>query len=62
MKQWKTAQNLHIENIHVSSSSNIIKILKSRSMRWEEHITRTGEKSGVCRILEGNHERKTSVR
>jgi hypothetical protein len=32
---------------------NIIRVIKSRIMRWEGHIARMGEGRGVCRILVG---------
>jgi hypothetical protein len=48
----------HIEELHkLYSSPNIIRTLKSRSMRWAGHVPRMGEKRNACRILVGKPER-----
>jgi hypothetical protein len=36
----------------------IIRIIKSRRMRWAGHVTRMGEKRNVCRLLVGKLEGK----
>jgi hypothetical protein len=33
------------------SSSNIIRIIKSRRMRWAGNVPRRGEKKNACRLL-----------
>ena len=33
-------------------------MIKSRRMRWAEHVARMGERRGVHRVLVGNPERK----
>jgi hypothetical protein len=39
--RWK---KLHNEELHNSySSQSIIRMIKSRKMRWAEHVARTGE-------------------
>jgi hypothetical protein len=38
------------------SSSNIIRVIKSRRMRWVGHVARMGENRGACRILVGRPE------
>jgi hypothetical protein len=40
------------------SSPSIIKIIKSRRMRWAAHVARMGEKRNVCRLLVGKPEGK----
>jgi hypothetical protein len=35
------------------SSSNIVRVIKSRKMRWAGHVARVGEGRGVYRILIG---------
>jgi hypothetical protein len=35
-------RNVKLHSLH--SSSNIIRMIKSRRMRWTEHIARMGEK------------------
>jgi hypothetical protein len=39
-------------------SPSIIKIIKSRRMRWAGHVARMGEKRKVCRLLVGKPEGK----
>jgi hypothetical protein len=38
------------------SSPNIIRIIKSRRMRWAEHVARMGEKRNAYRLLVGKPE------
>jgi hypothetical protein len=47
------------EELHnLYSSPSIIKITKSRGMRWAGHVARIGEKRNVCRLLVGKPEGK----
>ena len=38
------------------SSPNILRVIKSRRMRWAGHMARMGEESGVYRVLVGKPE------
>jgi len=40
------------------SSPNIVRVIKSRRMRWAGHVARMGEERGVCRVLVGKLEGK----
>jgi hypothetical protein len=40
------------------SSPSIIRMIKSRRMRWAGHIARIGEKRNVCKIFVGKPEGK----
>jgi hypothetical protein len=40
------------------SSPSIIRVIKSRRMRWAGHVTRIGEKRNVYRLLVGKPEGK----
>jgi hypothetical protein len=40
------------------SSPNIIRMMKSRRMRWAGHVTRMGAKRNAYRILMGRSEGK----
>jgi hypothetical protein len=53
-------RNLHIEELRdlYSSPSTIIRIIKSRRMRWAEHVARIVEKRNTCRLLVGKPEGK----
>jgi hypothetical protein len=50
---------LHNEELHILySSPNIIRQIKSRRMRWVEHVAHMGEERNVYRVLMGNSEAK----
>jgi hypothetical protein len=52
-------RKLHNEELHnLYSSSSIIRIIKSRRMRWAGHVARIGEGRNVYRLLVGKPERK----
>jgi hypothetical protein len=40
------------------SSPNIMRVIKSRRMRWAGHVARMGEERDVYRVLVGKSERK----
>jgi hypothetical protein len=45
-------RKLHSEELHnLYSSPSIIRIVKSRKMRWARHVARMGEKRNVYRLL-----------
>jgi hypothetical protein len=46
---WRKLHNDELHNLH--SSPNIVRVIKSRRMRWAGHVARMGEGRGVCRIL-----------
>jgi len=37
-------------------SPNIIRVIKSRRVRWAGHVARMGERRGVCRVFVGTPE------
>jgi hypothetical protein len=50
-------RELHYEELHyLFSSPDIIRMTKSRRMRWTEHIASMGEKMSAYRFLVGNPE------
>jgi hypothetical protein len=50
---------MHNEELHnLYSSTNIIRLTKSRRMTWEGHVARMGEKMYAYRILLGKPEGK----
>jgi hypothetical protein len=38
--------------------TNIVRVIKSRRIRWVGYVARTGEERGVCRVLVGKPEGK----
>jgi hypothetical protein len=47
-------RKLHNEKLHkLYSSPNIIRMMKSKGMRWTGHVARMGEKRNAYRILLG---------
>jgi hypothetical protein len=53
-REWR---RLHKEELNdLYSSPNIIRVIKSRRMRWAGHVARMGEKRGAYRILVGTPE------
>jgi hypothetical protein len=50
---------LHNEELNdLYFSPNIMRVIKSRRMRWAGHVARMGEDRGVCRFLVGKLEGK----
>jgi hypothetical protein len=48
---WRKLHNEELHNLY--SSPSIIRIIKSRRMRWARHVARMGEKRNAFRILVG---------
>jgi hypothetical protein len=52
-------RKLHNDELHsLYSSQNIVRVIKSRRMRWAGHVARMGEGRGVYRVLVGRPEGK----
>jgi hypothetical protein len=52
-------RKLHNDELHsLYSSPNIVKVIKSKTMRWTGHAARMGEGRGVYRVLVGRPEGK----
>jgi len=43
------------------SSPNVVRVIKSRRMRWAGHVARIGETRGVYRVLVGKPEGKRTL-
>jgi hypothetical protein len=56
---WRKLHNEELHNLY--SSPSIIRIIKSRRMRWTGHVARMGEKRNVYRILVGKPEGKRQL-
>jgi len=53
---WRKLHNDEIQSLY--SSPNIVRVIKSRRMRWVGHAAHMGEWRGVYRILVGESEGK----
>jgi hypothetical protein len=51
-------RKLHNDELHSLYSPNIVKVIKSRRMRWAGHVARMGVRRGVYRVLVGRPEVK----
>jgi hypothetical protein len=51
---WRELHNEELHDLYCSPS--IIRIIKSRRMRWAGHVARIGEKRNVYRLLVGKPE------
>jgi hypothetical protein len=47
--EWRKFHNEELRDLY--SSPSIIRIIKSRRMRWKGHVTRMGEKRNAYRLL-----------
>jgi hypothetical protein len=46
---WRKLHNDELHSLYTSSS--IVRVIKSRRMRWAGHVSRMGEGRGVYRVL-----------
>jgi hypothetical protein len=53
---WRKLYNEELHNLY--SSQSIIRIIKSRRIKWAAHVARKGEKRKVYRLLVGKPEGK----
>jgi len=53
---WRKLHNEELNDLYCSP--NIIRVIKSRRMRWAGHVARMGEGRGVYRVLVGKPEGK----
>ena len=53
---WWRLHNEELNDLYCSP--NIVRVIKSRIMRWTGHVARMGEERGVYRILVGKPEGK----
>jgi hypothetical protein len=58
-KMWRKLHNEELHNLY--SFPSIIRIIKSRRMRWVGHVAWMEEKRNVYRLLVGKPEGKTSL-
>jgi len=52
--EWRRLHNEELNDFY--SSSNIVRVMKLRRMRWAGHVARMGKERGVYRVLVGKPE------
>jgi hypothetical protein len=55
-EEWIKLHNEELNDLY--SSPNIVRVIKSRIMRWVGHVARMGERRGVYSVLVGKPEGK----
>jgi hypothetical protein len=48
--EWRKLHNTELNDLH--SLPNIVRVVKSRRMRWAGHLARMGEERGVHRVIQ----------
>jgi len=59
IREWRKLHNEELNDLY--SSPAIVRVIKSRRMRWAGHVTRMGERRGVFRVLVWKPEGKRSL-
>jgi hypothetical protein len=54
--EWRKLHNENLNDLYWSP--NIVRVMKSRRMRWAERAARMEKSRGVYRVLVGKHEAK----
>jgi len=54
--EWRILHNKELNVLYCSP--NIFRVIKSRRMKWAGHVTRTGERRFLYRVLVGKPEEK----
>jgi hypothetical protein len=55
-REWRKLHNEELNDLY--SLPKIVRVVKSRRIRWERHVARMGEDRGVYRVLVGKPEGK----
>jgi len=58
--EWRKLHNEEFCDLY--HTTNIIRTIKSRRMRWVGHVARMGERGGVYRVVVGKIEGKRPLR
>jgi hypothetical protein len=57
--EWRKLHNEELNDLNCSP--NIVRVIKSREMRWEGHVARIGDRRVACGVLVEEHEGKTPL-
>ena len=53
--EWRRLHNEELNGLY--STPNIVRVIKSRRMRWAGHVARMGEERGTYKVVVGKPER-----
>jgi len=53
-REWRKLHNEELNDLYCSP--NIVRVIKSRRMRWAGHVAHMGERRGSCRVSVGKPE------
>jgi hypothetical protein len=57
--EWRKLHNEELNDLY--SLTNIVRVVKSRRMRWAGHVAGMGEERGVFRVVVGKPEGKSPM-
>jgi len=58
--KWRKLHNEELNDLYTSPS--IVRVIKSRRMRWAGHLACMGERRGIYRVLVGNLRERDNLR
>ena len=58
--EWRRLHNEELNDLY--SSPNIVRVIKSRRIRWAGHVARMDEERGAYRVLVGKPKGKSPLR
>jgi len=58
--EWRKLHNEVLKDLYCSL--NVVRVIKSRRMRWAGHVARMGDRRGVFKVLVGKPEGKRPIR
>ena len=58
--EWRKLHNEELNDLYCPP--NIVRVIKSRRLRWTGHVVRMGEGRGLYRVLVGKPEGKRQVK
>ena len=51
--EWKKLQKDGLSDLYSSTYTFMVRVIKSRTMRWAGHVARMGERRGIYRVFGG---------
>ena len=57
--EWRKPHNEELNDLYCSP--NIVRVIKSRRMRWAGHVARIRDRRGACRVFMGRSEERDQL-